>query len=258
MLLKTGIAMMVFALGLTGVAIGVAVALRDGSEGAVASESSPGSAIEPLVRTESAVDPWAEAVREPASEPQLESEPEPPPEPAPRPEPEREALPVAEADWPMPTEEQLEEASGTRRYKLPDGAVMGLTIDTLGLKNVPVFDSDAAWALDGGVSHEPGTSMPWSDAPQTNVYLQGHRLGWPGTESHLVFYHLGKLEKGDEVLLRGRDGGRYRYKVSEAFVVEPNDSWVMGQVAGRDMVTLQTCTPIPGFDKRLIVRADRV
>jgi LPXTG-site transpeptidase (sortase) family protein len=31
-----------------------------------------------------------------------------------------------------------------------------------------------------------------------------------------------------------------------------------GQVRGRDMVTLQTCTPYPTFEKRLIVRADRV
>jgi sortase A len=32
----------------------------------------------------------------------------------------------------------------------------------------------------------------------------------------------------------------------------------MGQVVGKDMVTLQTCTPIPFFNKRLIVRAERV
>jgi sortase A len=31
----------------------------------------------------------------------------------------------------------------------------------------------------------------------------------------------------------------------------------MGQVRGRDMLTLQTCTPIPTLEKRLIVRADR-
>ena len=30
------------------------------------------------------------------------------------------------------------------------------------------------------------------------------------------------------------------------------------QVRGRDMVTLQTCTPIPSFEKRIVVRADRV
>ena len=34
--------------------------------------------------------------------------------------------------------------------------------------------------------------------------------------------------------------------------------WVMGKVVGRDMVTLQTCTPYPTFQKRLIVRANRV
>ena len=32
----------------------------------------------------------------------------------------------------------------------------------------------------------------------------------------------------------------------------------MGQVRGRDIVTLQTCTPYPTFEERLIVRADRV
>jgi sortase A len=41
------------------------------------------------------------------------------------------------------------------------------------------------------------------------------------------------------------------------FVVDPSESWVMGQIRGRDMVTLQTCTG-PGYSERLIVRAERV
>ena len=64
--------------------------------------------------------------------------------------------------------------------------------------------------------------------------------------------------KGDEVILKDREGKAYRYQVSEVMEVNPDDVWVMGQVVGRDMVTLQTCTPIPTFEKRLIVRADRV
>jgi sortase A len=100
--------------------------------------------------------------------------------------------------------------------------------------------------------------LPWSNTPQRNVYLAGHRFGWPGSGSHLVFYNLDELARGDEVLLKDRNGRRYRYRVTEAFVAEPEDSWVMGQVRGRDMVTLQTCAPIPSFDKRLIVRADRL
>ena len=59
------------------------------------------------------------------------------------------------------------------------------------------------------------------------------------------------------MVLEGR-GVTYRYRVTEKLVVEPTDSWVMGQVRGRDMVSLQTCTPIPTFEKRLVVRADRI
>jgi sortase A len=66
------------------------------------------------------------------------------------------------------------------------------------------------------------------------------------------------LSKGDEIVLKDRGGGVYRCQVSETFVTDPTDVWVMGQVRGRDMVTLQTCTPYPTFEKRLIVRADRV
>ena len=60
------------------------------------------------------------------------------------------------------------------------------------------------------------------------------------------------------MLLKARGGRSHRYRVTEKFVVGPDDSWVMGQVRGRDLVTLQTCTPVPTFEKRLIVRADRV
>ena len=106
--------------------------------------------------------------------------------------------------------------------------------------------------------HEPETSLPWSDTPQRNVYLAAHRLGYRGTWTRLVFYNLDKLEEGDRVVLKDRDGKAYEYRVSESFVVDPTDVWVMGQVEGRDMLTLQTCILIPSFDKRLIVRAERV
>ena len=74
----------------------------------------------------------------------------------------------------------------------------------------------------------------------------------------MVFYHLNKLRSGDEVVLKNRDGEDYRYRVSDVLKVNPGDAWVMGEVVGRDMVTLQTCTLIPTYEKRLIVRAERV
>ena len=134
---------------------------------------------------------------------------------------------------------------------------MSLTIRDIGLHNAPVLNSDSRRALDQGVIHLPDTSLPWSDTPERNVYLAGHRLGWPGTGSHLVFYRLNQLDRGDRITLRDREGRRYDYRVLETFTVGPDDSWVTGVVRGRDLLTLQTCTPIPTFQWRLIVRAER-
>ena len=270
MLLRVGMAMMAFALALTAVAVGVTVVFRDEPEKAVASESSSEPTVEPLVRSKSTVDPWVEKAREPApvAEPALVSEPapeanpapesEPRPEPAPEPEQEREVLPVAREDWPMPTDAEVDAADEPRSFHLPRGAIMALTVDALGIHNAPVISSTSRWALDNGVVHMPGTSFPWSGGAQRNVYLAGHRLGYQGTGSRLIFYRLNKLAEGDEVILKDREGKKYRYRVTETFIVDPGEDWVTGQVLGRDMVTLQTCTPIPAFDKRLIVRADRV
>jgi sortase A len=168
-------------------------------------------------------------------------------------------LPAAEDDdWPAPTQGEIRRANSPRHYELLPGAVMGLTIEKIGIYDAPVFDSDGPEALASGVAHVPGTSWPWSSTPQRNVDLAGHRMGFRGTWSRMLFYNLNELGEGDKIVLRDRSGRSYKYEVTETFLAEPTDAWVMGQVRGRDMVSLQTCTPIPTFEKRLIVRADRV
>jgi sortase A len=189
---------------------------------------------------------------------QTSSEPEPRPQQHQTSQQEK-PLPAAEdTGWPRPTQEELESANAARHYELLPGAIMGLTIRSMDLYNAPVFDSRSRWALANGVAHVPETSLPWSPTPQRNVYLAGHRMGYRGTWSRMIFYNLDKLREGDKVVLRDRQGRRYEYRVSETFLADPADAWVMGQVRGRDMLTLQTCTPYPTFQKRLIVRADRV
>src|SRR5215210_478008 len=170
----------------------------------------------------------------------------------------RRALSQDETDFPLPTGEQRRATNRPRHYHLPPGAIMSLTVEALGLHNAPVLNSDTTRALDQGVIHLPDTSLPWSQTPERNVYLAGHRLGWPGTGSHLVFYHLNQLERGDRITLRDRQGTRYNYSVMQTFTVGPYDSWVTGVVKGRDLLTLQTCTPMPTFQYRLIVRAERI
>jgi sortase A len=229
------------------------------------------SATEPLVRSDPGVDPWVErdippprslATPVPARLSDRPSDPRagPPSESGSgtAPDQSRQSLPLDDYDYPLPTDSQLRSANRPRHYNLPPGAIMSLTINALGLRNVPVISSSSRRALDQGVIHLPGTSYPWSDTPERNVYLAGHRLGWPGTGSHLVFYRLNQLRGGERVTLRDPQGGRYDYMVIESFVVGPEDSWITGRVRGRDLLTLQTCTPIPTFEKRLIVRAERI
>ncbi len=174
------------------------------------------------------------------------------PAPDSRPKP----LPVPVPDWPEPNEEEVAVANAPRYYQPASEADMTLTVEALGLYEVPILSSPSYEVLDRGLMHEPETSLPSDGGAQRNVFVAGHYLGWPGTPSHLVFYNLDKLRSGDEVVLEDRGGRTYRYRVSESFEAGPEESWVMGQEVGRDMLTLQTCVP-PSFEERLIVRADR-
>ena len=206
-----------------------------------------------LVRSDPDVKPWQEkeiTAPEESNAPEESS--------TLQPEADGSALPVQEDGYPLPTQRQIASTEQPRRYHLPPGAIMALTIPELGIRNAPVMDSVTESALNQGVVHLPDTSLPWSDTPERNVYLAGHRLGWPHTGSHLIFYRLNELTGGERITLRSRDGTKYDYRVLESFTVGPDEDWVTGRVRDRDLVTLQTCTPIPTFQKRLIVRAERV
>jgi sortase A len=169
-----------------------------------------------------------------------------------------ETLPISyEDDWPRPSREEIAGASKPRYYPWREDTVFTLTIRALQIYNAPVLDSTSPEALVNGVVHVPETPMPWDGGQQKNVYLAGHRVGIPGTTSRVLFYHLDKIAIGDSVVLKDRSGNIYRYRVSEIFVVTPDDGWVLDPVRDRDMVTLQTCT-YPTFENRFIVRADRV
>src|SRR3712207_4779922 len=138
MLLKVGVYLMVFALALTALAVAYTVAFRDEPERAVAEPAAAESseAPEPLVREYPPPQPEVKHTEQrPAPR---KAEPSEVPEPAPRPAPDGEQLQAEGNDWPTPTPEQVAEASGPRRYDLPPGAVMGLTVKALELYDVPV------------------------------------------------------------------------------------------------------------------------
>jgi hypothetical protein len=107
---------------------------------------------------------------------QTPSEPELPPQPH-QIQPQEQPLPAAEdTGWPEPTQEELQSANGERHYELLPGAVMGLTIQSIGVHNAPVFVSDSQWALAHGRSPRP------RDLPAMVTECSEERL--PGRTSH--------------------------------------------------------------------------
>lgn len=130
---------------------------------------------------------------------------------------------------------------------------MYLTVPKLGIDSVPVSDSVSEDSLAQGTIHIPATGFPWQDG--ANVYIAGHRLGYPNTRSLYVFYDLDQLVAGDGITLKDSDGGEYDYKVTEQKVVPPDNVQVMNAVPGKSLVTLQTCT-LPDFTERVVVQGE--
>jgi sortase A len=101
--------------------------------------------------------------------------------------------------------------------------------------------------------HLEGTGFPWDD--EANVYIAGHRLGYPNTESWLTFWDLNKVSKGDEIFVTDANGTKYTYKVFKSFTVNPSDTHVTETESGKNILTLQTCT-LPDYKQRLIVQGE--
>ena len=140
----------------------------------------------------------------------------------------------------------------------PEDETLRLTVPKMArVDDLPVHDAPATdeAVLAESALHVRGTGFPWQE--EANVYIAGHRLGYEGEASHLVFYDLDKLKNGDEVILTAADGTRYTYSVFKSLVVGPYDYGVTQPVPGKSIVSLQTCT-LPDYSERLIVQAELV
>jgi sortase A len=101
--------------------------------------------------------------------------------------------------------------------------------------------------------HLEGTGFPWDN--EANVYIAGHRLGYPNTESWLTFWDLSSVSVGDDIYVTDANGTKYTYSVFKTFVVSPSDTHVTDAQPGKNIVTLQSCT-LPDYKQRLIVQGE--
>ncbi len=128
-----------------------------------------------------------------------------------------------------------------------NGTTLGhLRIPAIGLDET-VRSGVALSVIDQGVAHWSGTSTPGGTG---NVVLAGHRT----TESR-PFHDLDKLIDGDLVFMTDSEGFEVMYRVSDTYIVDPNDLWITYD-GPKPSVTMFACHPKGSARFRIVVKAD--
>ena len=159
--------------------------------------------------------------------------------------PEGESGPGAETEKTVPPvlpddrEEAAEDFDISRLRPLAILKIPKIKIEAVMVEGVT--PNDLRFAL----GHFPGTGLP---GQKGNLAVAGHRNFITGD----FFGHLDKVALGDELIVEYY-GETYIYTVTEIFVVEPGDTWVLNP-APEPQITLVTCTPPRVSTHRLIVR----
>ena len=133
----------------------------------------------------------------------------------------------------------------------PTGVMGRLRVPKIAV-DLPIYHGTSDAILAKGVGHLEGTSLPVGGASQHSV-LTAHR-GLPEAE---LFNDLDGVELGDRFTIEAF-GEVLTYEVIDTRVVEPEDTDTLRAVAGEDLVTLVTCTPLGINSHRYLVTGERV
>ncbi|MCI8513661.1 MAG: class C sortase [Lachnospiraceae bacterium] len=116
---------------------------------------------------------------------------------------------------------------------------------------LPIYHGVKEEVLQKGLGHLPQTSLPIGQKG-AHVGIIGHS----GVSNKRLFSDLEQLEEGDFFKLHVM-GQVLRYRVERIEVVLPTQTEGLEPEAGKDYVTLITCTPYGINDHRLLVRGTR-
>lgn len=114
------------------------------------------------------------------------------------------------------------------------------------------LEKDMQDALQDGVVHYPGTSLPGQTG---NVVITGHSSYFPWDAGRFkdVFALLHDVIIGDKIVVYYKQD-KYLYEVNDIRIVLPEEIDVLKQTP-QDKLTLITCTPVGTNLKRLVVTA---
>lgn len=118
--------------------------------------------------------------------------------------------------------------------------------------DLPIYHGTGEDSLLRGAGHLEGTHLPVGGAGTRSV-ITAHR----GLASATMFTNLNHVKEADtftvEVL-----GEVLVYQVFDIQVIDPDDSGSLKAVAGEDLVTLITCTPLGINTQRILVTGKRI
>lgn len=131
-----------------------------------------------------------------------------------------------------------------------DGVMGYIEIPSIDVK-LPIYHGVSEEVLQKGVGHIKSTALPVG-GEGTHAVLSAHS----GLPEAKLFTELEKVKENDYFYLYVLDK-EMAYKVDQITVVDPDDISNLTPVAGKDYVTLVTCTPIGINSQRLLVRGQR-
>lgn len=140
-------------------------------------------------------------------------------------------------------------AASNSTYLGTGEALFILRIPKLGLE-LPVFYGTTDVILAKGAGLLENTSYPGTTGG--HGVISAHR----GTYNQDMFRHLDLLGIGDAFYIEDH-GQQLKYVVTSTMIVKPNETGVIEQRTGHDLVTLLTCDPFPLNTHRLLVFAER-
>lgn len=112
---------------------------------------------------------------------------------------------------------------------------------------------------EGKVAHAKGTPLPGEDTGQASfVFAHSTNQGLSRVRNNAVFYLLGELGKGDDILIH-RGDETLRYQVVERKVVSAKDVSYLNyrDDMGTNLI-IQTCWPIGTDWRRLLLLAKKI
>lgn len=118
--------------------------------------------------------------------------------------------------------------------------------------DLPIYHGISKEVLQKGVGHLEGSALPVG-GEGTHAVLTGHT----GLNAAKLFTDLTELVIGDEFYIKTLNQ-TLAYQIDQITVIEPTDTEALQPVAGRDYVTLITCTPYGINSHRLLVRGERI